>query len=46
MDDIIIVVESKEKAKEVKRLVAAFLKDKLNLDINKDKTKVFRLTRE
>ena len=43
MDDIIIVVESKEKAKEVKRLVAAFLKDKLNLDINKDKTKVFPL---
>ena len=41
MDDIIIIVENKEKAKEIRDSITVFLENKLNLDANKDKTKIF-----
>lgn len=41
MDDIIIVVENKEKAKEIKRLIAGFVEEKLNLQMNENKSKIF-----
>ena len=40
MDDIIIQVESKEKAKEVVKEAERFLNERLNLELNKNKTKV------
>lgn len=43
MDDIVIVVENKDRAQEVKALVAVFLKDALKLDVNENKTKTFPL---
>lgn len=41
MDDVIIIVENKEKAQEVKELICDFVKQKLNLEHNKDKTDIF-----
>ena len=41
MDDVIIAVESKEKAREVRGLVCVFIKQELNLNHNEDKTDIF-----
>lgn len=43
MDDIIIIVENKEKAKQVVEEVPAFIKSRLNLEVNENKTKIFPL---
>jgi retron-type reverse transcriptase len=40
-DDIVIVVESKQKARDILSLLTDFIKRKLNLDTNKNKTKIF-----
>lgn len=40
-DDVIAVLPSKEEANEVLSLMTSFLKMKLNLEISKDKTKIF-----
>ena len=44
MDDIIIVVESKERAKEVKNLAVKYLQGELHLNANKKKTKIFPMS--
>ena len=41
MDDTIIIVENKEKAKEVKDLIIDFNNKKLNLRMNEKKSKIF-----
>lgn len=41
MDDVIIVVENKEKAREINNLVSSFVRQELNLVCNEDKTKIF-----
>lgn len=41
MDDVIIVVENKEKAREINNLVSSFVRQELNLICNEDKTKIF-----
>lgn len=41
MDDVIIVVENKEKAREINSLVSSFVRQELNLVCNEDKTKIF-----
>jgi RNA-directed DNA polymerase len=43
MDDIIIIVDNKEKAREINQLVTAFIQAKLSLNINTNKTKIFPL---
>lgn len=43
MDDVVIVFDSKDKAKEVLTLVRTFLREKLHLELNK-KTQIFKLT--
>lgn len=40
-DDVVIVVESKDKAKEVLCSIAKFIKETINLDLNENKTKTF-----
>lgn len=44
MDDIIIQVESKEKAKEILEYTNKYVKDKLNLELNLDKSKYQPIT--
>ena len=41
MDDVIIIVKDRETARGVVAQVTAFLRDRLRLDVNKDKTKIF-----
>lgn len=41
MDDIVVVVKNKEEAKKIKCMLEDFIENKLNLEINKDKTKIF-----
>jgi len=41
MDDMIIVVKNKKKAKEARENVSSFIKSELKLNINKNKTKIF-----
>lgn len=40
-DDVVIIVENKEKAKEVLNLVGQHAENKLNIKLNKDKSKTF-----
>lgn len=42
-DDIVIIVENKERAKEVLESIRTFVKDKLNLELSEKKTKIFPL---
>lgn len=42
-DDIVIIVENKEKAKEVLESIRTFVKDKLHLELSEKKTKIFPL---
>lgn len=41
MDDMILIVESKDKAREIKKAIEIFLNQKLDLELNKDKSKIF-----
>jgi len=43
MDDMCIVVNSREKAKRIKKIISQFVIDKLDLKMNKNKTKIFPL---
>lgn len=43
MDDLVIILENKEKAKEVLRLITVFLDEKLKLDLN-SKTNIFKIS--
>lgn len=43
MDDVVVILETKEKAKEVLNLVKTFLLEKLHLELNK-KTQIFKVT--
>ncbi len=43
MDDVIIVVENKERAREIQSLACSFIKQELNLQHNTDKTDIFPL---
>jgi len=43
MDDFFIIVESKDKANRVLKLVKEFVEEELHLKLNKDKTKIFPL---
>lgn len=41
VDDAIVIAKDKNEAKRILELMTVFLKEKLNLDINTDKTKIF-----
>ncbi|MFW6009633.1 MAG: reverse transcriptase domain-containing protein [archaeon] len=41
MDDFICVVRSKKEAKQLKNKINIFIKDKLNIEFNKNKTQIF-----
>lgn len=41
MDDMILIVENKERAKQVLKEIEAFIKNNLNLELNKSKSKIF-----
>lgn len=43
MDDFVAIVKTREKAKEIKRLMTQFVNDKLDLKMNQRKTKIFPL---
>lgn len=40
-DDIVIIVENKDKAKEILALIRLFIKENLQLDLNEKKSKIF-----
>jgi retron-type reverse transcriptase len=44
MDDFVAIVKTREKAKEIKRLMTQFVNDKLDLKMNQRKTKIFPLS--
>jgi len=44
MDDIVIILSNKQKAVEIVNLIKKFLKDRLNLEANANKTKIFPLS--
>lgn len=43
MDDMCVVVKTREKAKQIKKLMSQFVKDNLDLRMNQSKTKIFPL---
>jgi retron-type reverse transcriptase len=43
MDDFVAIIKTKEKAKEIKRLMTQFVNEKLDLKMNQRKTKIFPL---
>ena len=44
MDDMIIIVENKQRAKEVLRLIEIFINENLHLELNHEKSKVFPIS--
>lgn len=43
-DDVVIIVENKEKALEIKSKIIRYTENKLNLKVNKNKTKIFPIS--
>ncbi len=44
MDDILVILPNKDEARKTLLLLKTFIKDKLNLNTNKDKTKIFPIS--